>query len=149
MSNIVIPKSGPNVMHFMVHGDRVVMVHNGKVITDMPWQSAYEFAKQLQKAGGKAEEFAKREQIIDDQALLIRTNAPIGLSADPHIQKEAFKKAETDRGLRKAIPSVKDGLTIRSAEEFYPPTVKVHSPKKKNGEEKCGKLSRWYSRLLS
>jgi hypothetical protein len=70
-----------------------------------------------------AEEWASRERVADDAAILHRSGAPFGLANHPKIREEAKKRAEGDKKLRRAMP---DG--IRSAEVLPPPTVILNAP---------------------
>jgi hypothetical protein len=65
-----------------------------------------------------AEEWATRERIADDAAILHRSGAPFGLANHPRIREEAGKRADGDRKLR---VSMKNG--IRSREVLPPPTI--------------------------
>lgn len=66
-----------------------------------------------------AEEQEKAPSIAMDQAVLMRTCAPLGFSSDPKIQDRAALEAAHDRDLRRFVP-VKG---IKSKEEFGRPTV--------------------------
>lgn len=66
-----------------------------------------------------AEEQEKAPAIAMDQALLMRSAAPVGLSSDPKIQDRAALEAAHDRDLRRFVPL----RGIKSKEEFGRPTV--------------------------
>jgi hypothetical protein len=112
-------------------GDRVLLLKNGVLIADMPYQTALELSRALHVKGKDAEAHAKAEQIIGDQALLIRSGAPFGLTRHPAMLHEAIKEAQSNRALRRYLPS-----GIRSLAIVGSPTIIQHPPK---GDESDGK----------
>jgi hypothetical protein len=91
--------------------------------TEMPWQAAKQLGRALLTMAGKAEEFAKHSQIAFDQAILLRSGAPFGLTSNPDIQKEAVVEATSNRQLRTQMPG-----GIRSQEVLGVPTVRTGPP---------------------
>jgi uncharacterized protein with NRDE domain len=102
--------------------ERVLLITDSGMFIDMPWQKALEVARALYHQARLAEEFEKHEQIIFDQALLLRSGVKLGLSSTPEIKKEAIKEAQWNRDLRRYIPD--KGISIPSSESFGIPSVK-------------------------
>lgn len=109
-------------------GPKFLTVTLGTRTWIIPRAGAARFRRAVVAKARDCEEQEKAEQIALDQAILMRTNAPIGLSSDPKIQDEAAKEAAWNRDLRRflAAPS-----SIRSKEEFGRPAFIVHPPKAK------------------
>ena len=107
MKRIRIGQDGPNVL----------ITIDGRAL-EMPWNAALDVGKALVKKARAAEEIAKAEGIIFDQALLIRTGAPLGFSSHPDIQAEAAKEAAHNPQLRKYLPG-----GVKATEQFGSPTV--------------------------
>lgn len=105
---ITIRQEGPNVL----------LIADGKLVSIMPWDAAQEVAKAMLSQAKKAEEIAKADSIIMDNAILLRAGVPIGLSSHPKIRDETKKEAVHNRDLRRYMPNVK------SLELFHPPTIK-------------------------
>lgn len=102
-------------------GTRVLVLKNGVCIFDMPWEAALAFADGLKAKGKKAEELAKANQIVSDQAVLMRAGAPFALTSHPAILDEARKEAATNRDLRRYTPTP----SVASGERFGVPSVKL------------------------
>ena len=98
----------------------VLLITGGTAVADMSWEAALELSKAIYIKAKEAEEIAKAAGIINDQALLIRTGAPFGLSSNPDIQSEAAKEAAWNGGLRRYLPG-----GVKSREAFGRPAV-VH-----------------------
>jgi hypothetical protein len=105
-------------------GAKVLIIKNGVLIFELPWEAALALADGIRAKGKLAEEYAKANQIISDQAILMRAGAPFALTNNPDILSEARKTAETDRNLRRYIPA-----SIPSGERFGVPTVILGPPK--------------------
>ena len=108
MRNVRIHQEGPEVL----------LVIDGRAL-NMPWHVALDIARALEKKARKAEEIAKSEGLIFDQALLIRTGAPLGFTDNPDIQQEAAKEAAHSSDLRKYLPG-----GVKATEQFGSPNVK-------------------------
>ncbi len=106
-------------------GERVLLVVNGRLAADMPWDAALEVAKFLHQKAKLAEEHAKANQIIYDSAILLRVGFPIGLSNNRAIQKEAGKEAAWNQKLRRYLPG-----GVKSQEAVGTPTIIRHKLKK-------------------
>lgn len=66
---------------------------DGKYIS-FPYSAAKIIGRELMAAGLQSEEIAKAAQIAQDQAILIRSGFPIGITSNKAIMKEAIKRAE-------------------------------------------------------
>ncbi len=120
MKQITIRQNGPNVL----------LIIDGRA-TELPWNAALDVANALREKARDAEEIAKAEGIIFDQALLLRSGAPIGFSSNPDIQKEAAKEAVSNPTLRRHIPG-----GVRATEQMGRPGVYHGRPeRKRNGQQ--------------
>lgn len=127
MTEIIVPKL--RIIEVKVRNERVIVLEEGKAVLNMPWEMALSVGKALVKRSKVAEERANALQVIKDQALLIRAGAPVGLTSDPEIQKEAVKEATHSRELRRALPG-----GIKSQSLVGAPTIIKKPPKgEKNG----------------
>lgn len=99
-------------------GQRIIVISGGRAILDMDWESALKLVKAIQHQAKLAEEEAKAEQVIADQAFAARLGLPFGFSANKAINQEAKKEAAWNSDLRKQIPQA----NFRGI--CYPPTVK-------------------------
>jgi hypothetical protein len=104
-------------------GARVLVIEDGQAILDLPWQAADDLARALTVQARRAEEEARAEQIVGDQALLIRAGAPFGLTNRPDLLAEAAKEAAWNSRLRRYLPGVPSG------EQWGTPTIAKHSRK--------------------
>lgn len=86
------------------NGTKVDLVIDGAIVATLPWQKANELARGLLAQAKRAEEWECAERIASDQALLLRSGVPIGLTEHPAIQAEAAKRAAWDRDLRRYLP---------------------------------------------
>ena len=122
MRNVRVHQEGPEVQ----------LIIDGRALR-MPWNVALDLSKALRKKAHAAEEIAKAEGIIFDQALLIRTGAPLGFTDNPDIQKEAAKEAAHNSDLRRYLPG---GVNERSQErgQMGSPTVYRGRPER-NGHD--------------
>ncbi len=111
-------------------GPEVHLIIDGRALR-MPWNVCLDLATALTIQARKAEEVAKHEQITFDQALLIRTGAPLGLTDNPDIKRQAAIDAASDPKLRKYIPG---GVHERSQghEQFGAPVVTAKGAKHGN-----------------
>lgn len=87
--------------------------------TEMPWDAAIELGRALIAKGHLAEEIAKHEQVIEDQAILTRAGIPIGLAVDERVVQEAAKEAAWSTKLRRWIPG-----GVKSRQMVWGPTVR-------------------------
>lgn len=114
--------------HFNVgqNGDKVYLIHNGRLVDEMPWQIAIQLAKAILGKGKEAETHAKAKQVITDQAILMRAGVPIGFTSHRGMLNEASKMAQWDSSIRRYMPST-PGIT--SKEVFGIPTISQTPPK--------------------
>lgn len=110
-----------NVLDIAVEsaGPAVIVTIRGGRWFEFNYRTTDQILKSLSKAIAPLEEIAKAEQLIGDEAILLRTGLPIGLAQNRRIKREAWKKAEDVK-----IP----GGVIPQA-VFYPPTITVHPPR--------------------
>ncbi len=109
--------------------DRVLIIVDGKSVIDMPWNKAHDLAKAITSKAFSAEEIAKRDQVIFDQALLQRAGWRIGLTSHPDMLKEAGKEVAWNSDLRKYLPG-----NIGSQEQFGAPVVGQTPALRRNGD---------------
>ena len=102
----------------------VLVVMNGRRVIGLPWEAALQLARAMVIQARRIEEQVKADKIIQDQALLMRTGAPFGLTSHPDLISAAKKEAACNTVLRKNIP------LIESRESVGSPTVIRHRPKK-------------------
>ncbi len=110
-------------------GERVLFIYNGRLVTSLPWQAAETLARAIRAQAKEAEEFAKQEQVIFDQAILTRLGIPVGLTNNPRILRVAANEAAWNSKLRRYIrPSRARG--IKSQEVFGRATIIQRPPTK-------------------
>ena len=124
MVDIHVPTLG--TANIRQEGTRVQVLLNGKLVIDLPWDAAEALAKAIHVQAKRAEEWAKAQQIADDQSVLMRAGFPVGLSDHPAIVAEARKEAAWNSDLRRYMPS-----SIRSGEVFGTPTISQQSQPKR------------------
>ncbi len=103
------------------YGERVLLIVDGRLVADMPWQAALNVSAALRNKAKLAEEIAQAEKIAQDQAILTRAGFPVGLSNHPKIKDEAAKIAAWDSKLRRYMPG-----GVKSKEVFGTPTIIQH-----------------------
>ena len=102
------------------HGTHVHVIKDGQLVFDLPWEGALAFSKALHVQGKLAEADAKVDSIITDQAVLTSIGAPLGLSNDPKVLKESYKRAQELK-----YPQVDiDGIVGAPAVRRTPPPAK-------------------------
>ena len=106
----------------------MLFIVDGKAVVDIPWNAALDVAAAIKEKAKDAEEIAKAEGIIFDQALLIRSGAPFGFSSHPDIQSEAAKESAHNKDLRRYLPG-----GVKSTEQFGRPGVVRHPPSDGSG----------------
>lgn len=126
-SNLIV-KARPARMNVRADGPRVVVLVDGRCVMNIDHQLAEVLGRSLVRQAKKAEESAKAEQIVKDQAFLTRTGAPFAFTNRPDILKEAAKEAAHDPKLRKMFPG-----GIRSQVQFGVPSVIRRNPRKRIG----------------
>jgi hypothetical protein len=111
--------------HIRADGDQVIITINGNE-TRLPYDVALAISRALESVGRAAEEVACREQIIMDQAIVLRAGAPFGLTSHPALQAAAAREAAWNSTLRRQMPG-----GVRSAEQLGVPAVRRAPPRKK------------------
>lgn len=114
-----ISQNGPTVILYL--GERAV---------ELPWEAAQLIGQGLLEKAKLAEEHAKANEIIIDQAIMYRSGAPFALSSNPRILDEAKKEAVYNRDLRRSnlalVESPPGGIDSR--ETVGVPTVSHAQP---------------------
>jgi hypothetical protein len=96
-------------------------------LQDLPWDAAAKIGEAFTTAAKEAEEYAKANNIIQDQAILYRSGAPFALTNNPKMQHEAKKEAVTSRVLRRSNLRMRAG-GIPSQESVGRPMVTQSPP---------------------
>jgi hypothetical protein len=90
--------------------EHVVLIIAGGKGVKVPWGKADAIARALTQCARKAEEYAKANKIIYDNALIQRAGFPIGLSDHPKIKAETVKESLYNRNLRRWLPKTRKGV---------------------------------------
>lgn len=130
MPDIILKPTHDYTVRQEIENGRVLILRDGVVVVDMPWEMVDEFCKVMRVKKLLCEEYAKREQLAQDSAILLRAGAQMALSARQDVKDEAAKRAVHDRELRR---SNLKGIT--SGEAFGHPVIEVHPPKPKTQEQ--------------
>ncbi len=101
-----------------------MILKDGRLLADMPYKAAKDVARAIKTMADEAETYMNPGRLITDQATLIRSGAPFGLTNDSVLQKEAFKEAQNDSALRRHMPHVKERVLNSRPEKFGTPTVR-------------------------
>lgn len=109
-------------------GARVMLIQDGILLLDLPWDQAKRLARAVKIQAAAAEARAKVKTIIADQAVLIRKGIPLALTPDPEVFKAAGNEAAHDRDLRRYCPG-----GIPSGVKFGIPTITGTPPKGETG----------------
>jgi len=74
-------------------GRNVLVLQDGKVLFDMPYEAALQLAKALQAKAKCCEQLVRAERVIADQVVLLKAGVPLNLSGPlPKIFTEAAKQ---------------------------------------------------------
>jgi hypothetical protein len=111
-------------------GDNILILKNGVLLIEMPYQAALGLSQALRVKAKEVEEEVCAQQIIADQALLLRAGAPFGLTGHPVILRESVKTALTDRNLRRYLPG-----GIASKAIVMAPRIIQHAPGKEKSND--------------
>jgi hypothetical protein len=109
-------QNGSEVSFYIRQGEKEFAMN------DLPWEAAQMIGRALLEKGLLAEQHAKANEIIQDQAIMFRSGAPFALSDDPKILEEAKKEAVWNRDLRRSNLRLADA-GIPSSEQVGVPTV--------------------------
>ena len=106
-------------------GTRVMILLDGRLVADLPWEKADALWKAIRAQTKRAEEEAMAQPIIMDQALLLRIGARLGLTNRADLQAAAGKEAAWNRDLRRYLPG-----GVKSQEAVGTPTLIQHPPRR-------------------
>ena len=104
-------------------GNQVQLIHNGRLVLEIPYEHGRDVANAIKSCALKAEEWINAERIAMDQAILTRAGFPIGLSNHPDIKNEAAKLAAWDRDIRRFMPG-----GVKSSEVLGTPAIIQSAP---------------------
>lgn len=104
-------------------GDHVQLIVSGALVFNIPWQQALDVSKAIHQHAKLAEETAKAEHIIHQEAALMRAGAPFGLVTRWDMKMEAGKEAAWG-WVRKYLPN-----RIRQTGHVFAPTITQKPPK--------------------
>lgn len=107
MPGIFVPKITQAIIKR--DGSDVLIVMDNRRVLALPWDAALVLSRAITIQARRIEEEVKALSIIDDQALLIRSGAPFGLSSHPGIIEEAKKEAVHNPKLRKYLTGKRAG----------------------------------------
>ena len=126
MPEVIVPK----IKRASIERDGidVVVIMNGRRVLDVPWDAALQLARAITIQARRIEEQVKALDIIADQALLMRSGAPFGLTSHPDLIAEAKKEAVNNPKLRKYLTGKRAG-GIGSDSVVGKPTIIQHKPK--------------------
>jgi hypothetical protein len=116
MTGLYIPRQ----VNITVRWERqnVLLIINGQLVLDVQWQQALELGRALIAQARKADTWVNAQQVIDDQALLLRAGVPVTLAGDPVMLKEAGNEAAWNSDLRRYLPN----------RDISPVYGKMHAP---------------------
>jgi len=127
MTTILTPKT--RTVDVSQEGERVFIIERGRAILELPWDAAQALARAILTQAARAEEIAKAEQIVYDNAILLRSGAlPIGLTSNPVLIDQTIREAQSNTNLRRYMPG-----GIKSREVFGTPAIIKHRKKVNNG----------------
>ena len=99
-------------------GTAVQLIVDGRLMLDLPWDAALALAQAIHVQAKKAEELAKADQVIYDQAILLRAGLSIGFATDPAMIAEAGKEAAWNSDLRRYMEN-----NLDQSGTVFPPSV--------------------------
>ena len=94
----------PTEFRIRQEGSNVLLFVNGKVVVNLPWDAWLELSREIIAKARQAEQIAKADKVIKDQALLQRYGFPIGVTNNKDMQKEAMNEAAWGSELRRYKP---------------------------------------------
>lgn len=93
-------------------GERVIVIRNGQLVHDVHYQAALEIAQAMIAQARKAEEWAKKDQIVIDQAIITRAGLTLPVATHPKIRAEAMKESRWNGMLRRFMPRARPAEKI-------------------------------------
>lgn len=100
-------------------GERVLVIVDERSFMDLGWKEAKQLAEAIRAKALEAEEYAMRERLVQDGAILARAGAPFTLSNRPDVLEEVKKEAAWSPLLRRFMPG-----GVKARELFGNITVK-------------------------
>lgn len=82
----------------------VVLLSDGRRVLEVPWDAALQLGHAVIVQARRIEERLRAENIAFDQAILMRSGMPFGLTSNPMIIDMAKKEAAHNSLLRKNVP---------------------------------------------
>lgn len=116
MTDLLVPKAQKLTIH--QEGSRVSLIVDGQRVLDMTWQQCLELGRALMYQARKAEELTKADQVIMDQAMLMRAGFPMRLATNNDMVKIAGNEAAWNSELRRHMPNNLEQYGV-----MFPPTV--------------------------
>lgn len=104
MSNIIVGSERTRDVRIRAEGERVLVVVDNRGFMDIGWREAKQLSEALRAKALEAEEFAMRERLVMDGAILARAGAPFTLSNRPDVLEEVKKEAAWSSVLRRFMP---------------------------------------------
>jgi len=109
-------------------GDRILLLDSGRLLLELPYPAARELARALLTQAVRVDEVAHAQEVVADQALLLRSGAPFALTQVSGLLHEASRLARYDRSLRRALPGVVPVAKVGV------PSIRLH-PENNRGQE--------------
>ena len=103
--------------------DEMVEIRFGAVCYSVPRAQCKRIAAAVYRKALEAEEWATRERLADDGALLCRVGFPVGLTNHPVIKEEIRQRAAWDSDLRRYLPG-----GVRSQAVVGTPSISLATP---------------------
>jgi hypothetical protein len=95
------------------------------------WEQALELGRALIAQARKADTWVHAQQVIDDQAILLRAGVPVTLATTREMQREAGKEAAWNSKLRRYLPN-RDINPVYG--KLYAPVV-FHAKRKRKAQQ--------------
>jgi len=109
---------------------KCVVLSTKSVIIKLPYQVVPTIARAMNMKAKEIDEIVNVHRLIGDQAFMMRSGAPFGLTNNPAIQKAAAHEAQFNDKLRKHLPGGVKGKSLIGT-----PTIIKH-PSKEGGNGK-------------
>lgn len=102
-------------------GAKVLVAIDDQRFLEIGWQQADELARMLLAKAREAEQYAKVDQLVLDQGLIMRAGFPVGLTNNPRVIDAAKVEAAHNREFRRAIPSIRSQEVVGMPTLIQPP----------------------------
>lgn len=120
MSTILVPRQREGEVR--QDGTKVQLLLEGRLMMELSYESAQALAKALWGVSKKAEELAKVEQVIHDQAILMRSGLMLPLVSNKTMAVEAAKEAQWNSDLRRYIPQNNNHGIVYAPRVYHEPS---------------------------